>query len=88
MVVTAAVFQLEMSALKAPALENTVGGCRCRGGQNPKIINKNRENVKKSNRSEWNSKETTETRVDVLDLMLVTAAVFQLEISLLNAEVP
>ena len=30
MFVTAAVFHLEMSALNALALENAVGGCRCR----------------------------------------------------------
>jgi hypothetical protein len=35
--VTAAVFHLEMSALNAEAALNAVGGCRCRGGQNPKI---------------------------------------------------
>ena len=35
--VTAAVFHLEMSALNAGAFWNTVGRCRCRGGQNPKI---------------------------------------------------
>jgi hypothetical protein len=34
---TAAVFHLEMSALNAEAASNAVGGCRCRGGQNPKI---------------------------------------------------
>jgi len=37
MVVTAAVFHLEMFALNAEADWNAVGGCRCRGGQNPKI---------------------------------------------------
>jgi len=42
--VTFAVFHLEMSALNAEAPPNTVGGCRCRDGHNPKI--KNRENVK------------------------------------------
>ena len=37
MVVTAAVFHLETSALKLEAPLNAVGECRCRGGQNPKI---------------------------------------------------
>ena len=37
MSVTAAVFHLERSALNLEALSNAVGGCRCRGGQNPKI---------------------------------------------------
>jgi hypothetical protein len=37
MFVTAAVSHLERSALKAEADWNAVGGCRCRGGQNPKI---------------------------------------------------
>ena len=46
MLVTAAVSHLERSALNLEADWNAVGGCRCRGGQNPKI-NKNRENVNK-----------------------------------------
>jgi hypothetical protein len=37
MFVTAAVFHFEMSALNAIALVNAVGGCRGRGGHNPKI---------------------------------------------------
>jgi hypothetical protein len=31
------VFHLEMSALNTEASRNAVGGCRCRGGHNPKI---------------------------------------------------
>jgi hypothetical protein len=52
MFVTAAVFHLEMSTLNAEAEKNAVGGCRCRGGYNPKI-NKSRKRKKKSNGSEW-----------------------------------
>tara|TARA_B110000858_G_C17707491_1_gene428942 strand:+ start:218 stop:598 length:381 start_codon:yes stop_codon:yes gene_type:complete len=89
MFVTAAVFHLEMSALNAVADTNAVGGCRCRVWLANPEINKKRENVKKSNGSEWDSSErTTETRgVDVLFFMLVTAAVSHLERSALNIEV-
>ena len=64
MLVTAAVFQLEMSALNARAPWNAVGGCRCRGGHNPKIIKIEKTSKKKKQRgvSGQNSSERTNNR--------------------------
>ena len=96
MVVTAAVFHLEMSALNAEADRNAVhvGGCRCRVMVDTIQKKEHRENVKikAMGVSEENSSERSKGQqnkrggVDVLPSMVVTAAVFHLEMSALNAE--
>ena len=96
MVVTFAVFHLEMSALNAEASLNAVGGCRCRVMVDTIQKKEHREivKIKAMGVSGQNSSERTKGQqnkrggVDVLFFMLVTAAVFQLEMSALNAEAP
>ena len=87
MLVTAAVFHLEMSALNAEASLNTVGGCQCHEW----LKKENRENVKikamgvSGENSNERSKGQQNKRggVDVLLSMFVTFAVFHLEMSAL-----
>ena len=93
MFVTFAVFHLEMSALNAVELLNAVGGCRCRVMVDPIQKKEHRENakIKAMGVSEENSSERSKGQqnkrggVDVLFCMVVTAAVFHLEMSALNA---
>ena len=93
MVVTFAVFHLEMSALNAEVPQNAVGGCRCRVMVDTIQKKEHRENVKikAMGVSEENSSERSKGQqnkrggMDVLSSMLVTAAVFHLERSALNA---
>ena len=94
MVVTFAVFHLEMSALNAEASWNAVEGCRCRVMVDTIQKEEHRENVKikamgvSGEKSSEGSKGQQNKRggVDVLSCMVVTAAVFHLEMSALNAE--
>jgi len=84
MVVTAAVFQLERSALNAQALSNAERGNR----KTTKISNGDvrvRVNRIQVNKEAKKEKQKKSGGVDVLCIMFVTAVVFQFERSALNA---
>ena len=93
MFVTAAVFHLERSALNAEASRNAVGGCRCRVMVDTIQKKEHRENVKikaigvsgESSSERSKGQQNKRGGVDVLCCMFVTAAVFHLEMSALNA---